>query len=81
MISTRTESLFDMFADISSSFGQLLPTILLCLLATHVNQVEAGGGSGLLIGLANVRGDGAIIKKLQLNLKMDDAKLYNPHPA
>ena len=56
MISTRTESLFDMFADISSSFGQLLPTILLCILATHVNQAEAGGGSGLLIGLANVRG-------------------------
>ena len=81
MISTRTESPFDMFADISSSFGQLLPTILLCILATHVNQAEAGGGSGLLIGLANVRGDGAIIKKLQLNLKMDDAKLYNPHPA
>ena len=44
----------------SSSVGSrekqhLLPKTLLCLLAAAANQAEAGGGSGLLIGLANVR--------------------------
>ena len=44
----------------SSSVGSrekqhLLPKTLLCLLAAGANQAEAGGGSGLLIGLANVR--------------------------
>ena len=33
--------------------GQFFPAILLCLLAL-ANRAEAGGGSGLLIGLANV---------------------------